>query len=155
MKRLSPPFDSYAVDEEGNVWSQNKKWRNTFGDRWRPLRPRKRNRSAHLQVILCLSARERKAFLVHRLVLETFIGPCPSGLECRHLNGDPTDNRLANLVWGTKLDNTVDYILHNHKKKNPNSNLLRSTIRARTASQQERERAKVLRSTRKQWALSD
>jgi HNH endonuclease/NUMOD4 motif len=30
---------------------------------------------------------------VHRLVLEAFVGPCPPGQECRHLNGNPSDNR--------------------------------------------------------------
>lgn len=25
---------------------------------------------------------------VHRLVLEAFVGPCPPGMECRHLDGD-------------------------------------------------------------------
>jgi len=46
--------------------------------------------------------------LVHHLVLEAFVGPKPEGLECRHLNGVHTDNRLENLAWGTRGDNIRD-----------------------------------------------
>src|SRR5262245_15574121 len=38
---------------------------------------------------------------VHHLVLEAFVGPRPSGMEARHLNDDPSDNRLVNLAYGT------------------------------------------------------
>ena len=49
---------------------------------------------------------------VHRLVLEAFVGPCPEGLEACHSNGDPTDNRLENLRWGTHEDNHQDRVKH-------------------------------------------
>jgi hypothetical protein len=45
---------------------------------------------------------------VHRLVLEAFVGPCPRGLECRHRNDVGADNRLTNLVWGTRRENLLD-----------------------------------------------
>lgn len=52
---------------------------------------------------------------VHRLVLETFVGPCPQGMECCHKNGIPNDNRLENLRWGTHSENMQDMIEHgNH-----------------------------------------
>jgi hypothetical protein len=41
--------------------------------------------------------------LVHRLVLESFIGK--SDLQCNHKNGIKTDNRLVNLEWITALEN--------------------------------------------------
>lgn len=49
---------------------------------------------------------------IHRLVLETFIGPCPDGMECCHNNGDPVDNRLGNLRWDTHFNNVQDSIKH-------------------------------------------
>jgi hypothetical protein len=55
--------------------------------------------------------RENRRF-VHQLVLEAFVGPCPPGMECRHLNGVPSDNRLKNLAWGTSKENTADTIRH-------------------------------------------
>ncbi len=45
---------------------------------------------------------------VHRLVLFAFVGPCPKGMETRHLDGDANNNRLTNLVWGTRLENMAD-----------------------------------------------
>jgi hypothetical protein len=45
---------------------------------------------------------------IHRLVLETFVGPCPDGKECLHNNGYGTDNRLINLRWGTREENVAD-----------------------------------------------
>lgn len=45
---------------------------------------------------------------VHRLVLTTFVGPCPTGMEACHWNDIPDDNRLENLRWGTRSDNRYD-----------------------------------------------
>ncbi len=36
---------------------------------------------------------------VSRLVLEAFVGACPPGHECDHVNEDFTDNDLSNLRW--------------------------------------------------------
>lgn len=48
--------------------------------------------------------------LIHRLVLETFVGPCPEGMECRHLDNDPKNNRLENLCWDTERNNQHDRV---------------------------------------------
>lgn len=50
--------------------------------------------------------------LVSRLVLETFIGPCPNDMECCHNDGDPSNNRLENLRWDTRSGNMSDRITH-------------------------------------------
>ena len=49
---------------------------------------------------------------VHRLLLETFVGPCPEKHEALHINGDRLDNRLENLRWGTRKENVADAIKH-------------------------------------------
>jgi len=45
---------------------------------------------------------------VHQLILKTFIGEPPEGMEVLHVNGDPSDNRLSNLRYGTRTDNILD-----------------------------------------------
>jgi hypothetical protein len=49
---------------------------------------------------------------VHVLVLEAFSGPRSERMVARHLNGDPADNRLANLAWGTHSENALDQVDH-------------------------------------------
>jgi hypothetical protein len=63
---------------------------------------------------------------VHRLVLETFIGPKPVDLVTRHLDGDRANNRLSNLCYGTYEENWEDRELHGNGEKgekNPNCRL--------------------------------
>lgn len=49
---------------------------------------------------------------VHREVALAFLGPCPSGQEVRHLDGNHQNNRVENLKYGTKKENESDKILH-------------------------------------------
>lgn len=50
--------------------------------------------------------------LVHRLVLEAFVGPCPEGHQVGHLNGNRQDNRLENLAYVTPAENQAHRVLH-------------------------------------------
>lgn len=63
--------------------------------------------SGHLNVVLCKDG-TRKTKLVHMLVMSTFRGLPQKGCEVRHLNSDPTDNRLCNLKYGTRAENHID-----------------------------------------------
>lgn len=58
---------------------------------------------------------KRGPIRIHRLVLEYFVGICPSGMECRHLNGTRTDYKIENLKWGTRSENVKDSIKHGTK----------------------------------------
>lgn len=48
----------------------------------------------------------------HVVVATTFYGPAPDGHECRHLDGQPGNNRIDNLTWGTDLENKQDRAWH-------------------------------------------
>lgn len=53
------------------------------------------------------------AMWVHRLVLISFGFNRPSELhQVRHLDGNPHNNRLGNLVWGTHAENMADKVVH-------------------------------------------
>lgn len=95
-------FERYEVSDQGRVRSLIGRTKILTGIRQHAghlvVQPRKDKRMYHK--------------FVHRLVLEAFVGPCPAGMECRHLNGNPSDNRLENLAWGTKRENGYDRVLH-------------------------------------------
>lgn len=57
---------------------------------------------------------------VHVVMLESFVGSCPEGMESRHLDDDPSNNRLSNLCWGTRGQNMRDRVfngIHNNTRK--------------------------------------
>lgn len=53
-----------------------------------------------------------RTWFVHALVLMAHRGLPPEGHEARHRNGDRNDNRLANLLWGTRSENQADKVRH-------------------------------------------
>lgn len=59
-------------------------------------------------VVNLRSDTDRRHALVHHLVLEAFVGPCPDGMECRHLDDKRRNNALRNLEWGTRRENMAD-----------------------------------------------
>jgi hypothetical protein len=69
----------------------------------------------------------QKYYQVSRLVLRTFVGPCPEGMECLHgPDFNVWNNKLDNLRWGTKEENMYDKIANGTDAccgKNPNAKL--------------------------------
>ena len=66
----------------------------------------------HGRVRFCKDGRQSR-FMVHRLVLETHgPGPAPHGFVCRHLDGNPRNNFVGNLAWGTAVENWDDRRRH-------------------------------------------
>lgn len=55
---------------------------------------------------------KNKDYYVHRMVLEHFYGPCPTGYQCAHLDGNPKNNNINNLKWVTPKENSFHKILH-------------------------------------------
>jgi hypothetical protein len=55
---------------------------------------------------------KRHYISLNRLVATVFIGPRPEGMICRHLNGNPSDDRASNLAWGTWDENYDDAVRH-------------------------------------------
>lgn len=65
----------------------------------------------------------KKLCKVHQLVLKTFVGPCPVGMEGCHNNGNPSDNFVGNLRWDTKKENCKDRKNHgNERNQNGSKN---------------------------------
>lgn len=55
-------------------------------------------------------------FLVHRLILMTFVGGCPNGQQACHNDGNRLNNNIDNLRWDTASNNQLDR--HKHGTNN-------------------------------------
>lgn len=92
-----PGFPGYRAADDGSVFSN----RNHGGKAWCKLSG-KTDRQGYIVLLFSVAGKKihRSA---HRIILETFVGPCPEGMEGCHTNGCPSDNRLSNLRWDTAL----------------------------------------------------
>ena len=106
--------DLYEVSDQGRVRSLPRVTRGGFsGTRRIPgkiLSPVP-TVSGHVGVMLKDGKRVFRSG-IHRLVMLSFVGPCPEGMEVCHNNGEPSDNRLANLRYGTRSENIYDAVQH-------------------------------------------
>lgn len=93
-----PNFIDYFATLDGQIWSSLQ------GGRWLSF-----GNNGHGYATVGLWKDEKRyTMTVHRLILETFVGPRPDGMEACHYNGVRTDNRLENLRWDTPSNNQKD-----------------------------------------------
>lgn len=85
-----------------------------LNDFWTDLNP-DTDKDGYKKVVLYDRGKPNK-FFVHVLVLETFACPRPDGMLGCHNNGDPGDNRAANLRWDTHRENALDITRHANEK---------------------------------------
>lgn len=104
----------YAVSDDGQVKSLARSVQGRPGvliNKRERLLTSQINSSGYLVVWLCRD-NKRTQVSVHRLVLSAFVGPCPEGMEGCHNNGNPSDNRVENLRWDSRSENTKDRVRH-------------------------------------------
>lgn len=98
-----PDYPNYEVSDQGRVRS----------------RPRSRTRGGLLKAppnpagypeVHLYSDEHRRTWRVHVLVARAFLGPCPPGLEVRHLDDDKANPTLSNLAYGTRSENVLDRV---------------------------------------------
>ena len=92
-------FEHYEVSNTGLVMTHN--WKNS--KQTKIMSPR--NWNGYLGVYLTSDIGRARLIAVHKLVSETFIGPCPAGMECDHINSIRSDNRVENLQYLTHKEN--------------------------------------------------
>jgi hypothetical protein len=103
-------FPDYEVSDQGRVRS----WKPYNGQAApRVLKGFPSPSGGHLQYRLVDISGESVTTKGHQLVLAAFVGPCPSWADqIRHLDGNPTNNRLSNLRYGTRSENQFDAVRH-------------------------------------------
>lgn len=104
----------YEVSDQGRIRSVDRVIRTRAGvtkpARGLVLRPQ-RDSQGYQYVTVCVDGQRFTRF-VHRLIAEAFHGPCPDGLEVRHLDGDNQNNVIGNLAYGTHRENELDKRAH-------------------------------------------
>ncbi len=111
--RLVDGFPAYRVGYDGSVWSR---WGmggrvRKITDVWRP-KVADVGDKGYLRVELYDGQGEIEKRLVHRLILEAFVGTCPEGLVACHGDGNPANNSISNLRWDTPESNWEDRKRH-------------------------------------------
>jgi len=116
--RAVPGYEGlYEVSAAGAVRSLDRTESVTIKGRTsRRQRPGRRlsappNSAGYPKVGLWSDGRVRTAG-VHALVAEAFLGRRPVGTEVRHLDGDASNNVVANLAYGTVSENAYDAVRH-------------------------------------------
>ena len=100
--RPIPGFERYDVSVDGRV-------RNARTGQELRATP---DRQGYLHVEVASVPNQHKRKKVHALVLIAFAGPCPSGYEGAHLDGNPAHNQITNLVWATRKTNAAHREAH-------------------------------------------
>lgn len=119
--RHVPGFPGYAVSRSGKLiscrfyrtkgnwaaWRERKmplaKWRDPKRERVQYPTTRLRGANGRVRQVRC-----------HVLVLITYVGRRPRGLEGCHKSGNTLNNRVSNLRWGTRGSNQRDRYAHGH-----------------------------------------
>lgn len=69
-------------------------------------------RTGHVTVAI----RKGRSVAVHVLVAAAFLGPRPEKADVLHRDGDPSNNHVGNLRYGTRSDNNRDVVFHGRRK---------------------------------------
>lgn len=98
----------YEISNMGRLRSFYKATHGRFVVSNEPQKIRKANPDGNGYLGLCLK-KNGKAYpkRIHRLVLITFVGDCPQGMEACHNDGIKTNNIVNNLRWDTHRNNMV------------------------------------------------
>lgn len=121
-------FTRYRVGNDGSIWRHCR----GAGHRTRPERWKRLagcvQQGGYIRVRLYHSGGGMARLLVHRIVLEAFVGPCPEGKEACHGDGDPTNNALDNLRWDTRKNNCWDAEKHGTSSRGERNGNAKLTI---------------------------
>jgi hypothetical protein len=97
------------------IWLKHPKWNVLVSNRgqicfgWKegnPLKKLTQRSDGYLVTSVGLGGKGQER--VHILVMETFEGPCPVGMDIRHLDGNKSNNDYGNLKYGTRVEQIQD-----------------------------------------------
>lgn len=126
-----PNHPGYRAGSDGSVWScwtlvslGGRRGRTAIqGDEWTELVPQSLP-SGRRYVGLVMGGFRKNRYISH-LVLETFVGPRPAGMEACHGDNNPANDRLDNLRWDTHKGNVADKLRHGTHNRGVRHNMVK------------------------------
>lgn len=110
--RAVPGWPGYEVSNLGDVgslWVKNPQVGHYIGSKRKLLSQAHRGK---YKTVGLSKGGKTKTLSVHKLLLTAFKGAPEKGFQARHLDGNPSNNRLDNLLWGTSKENAADRKRH-------------------------------------------
>src|SRR4051812_36221743 len=98
---ILPDWPAYRIGDDASFWTRHKLGKkgqeDQFSEGWRP-------RISYLAehgylVVGVRRGRKKDTLYIHRLLMEAFVGPCPSGLMACHRDDNKLNNSLENLYY--------------------------------------------------------
>jgi hypothetical protein len=89
----------YKISDQGNVWSERRQ-------RMLSTKPNKHRGYPEFGAIDANG--KQRTMTVHQEIMRAFVGPLPPGRHVRHIDGNPLNNNLSNLAYGTPKQNMDD-----------------------------------------------
>jgi hypothetical protein len=98
MKKI-PGFPDYFISKDGKIF------------RVMEIKGKRPKNGYH--VVSCWKKNKEQQFYMHRLLMQLFgPSPGPGQTHVAHLDGNPRNNALNNLVWATPQENEAHKKLH-------------------------------------------
>ncbi len=120
-------FPWYRFGSDGTAWSRlvrSSRGRGNGGWCWRAttdFHKLKTNKKVYT-VLTLKSDTGEKVVSLHVVIATLFSGPKPfPEAVARHWDGDLTNNRASNILWGTVADNAADAIRHGRLSRGSNN----------------------------------
>jgi len=110
IKEIWKPIVNYEGLYEISNYGRIKSFYKYKGTSERILESTK-NKNGYIKVALYKNHGAKQHY-IHRLVLETFIGPCPKNMEVCHGDGSRDNNFIGNLRYDTYSNNDLDKRRH-------------------------------------------
>lgn len=113
--RMIPDYPGYEVTESGEVRSWLKSGPGSAGNyREEPIvKTAKPDKDGYLRVSIKVAPGKYRRIGVHRLVAKAFLPDTRfEGGLVLHNDGNPANNHVSNLRWGTQAENMADRGIH-------------------------------------------
>jgi hypothetical protein len=113
----------YAITRTGEVYSRAQLGGQVGARPWRIMKL-----TTHSQGYKTVMLRRKgPVYGVHRLVMFVFVGRQRRGIQVRHLDGNPANNNLSNLRYGTPKENGEDTVRHGRSPRGQKQHLNKLT----------------------------